>query len=208
VGGRKGYARAALWTRSGNSWLGPTLYATPDGTGEIWRINGKGMAVGRYAQIGLVWNDATHYTILDGLPFGINEAGTIAVGKSNAGLDVYWTRNPNTGQWDGIGKVLPGESGSGVGTAFDVNDAGIIVGRVYRAKKNQAAYWRLNMAVYPPVPIGGVQRLGGLGPSVSPSETSSAKAISDMPIGGSYLIAGTATDPGNKMYAVRWYIVP
>jgi hypothetical protein len=202
--------RPALWTRSGTSWLGPTLYSTPNGQGEIWRINGTAMAVGRSSeatgQVGYIWNSATDYTAIDGLPFGINDGGTIVVGANNAGLAVYWTRNPSTGRWDPIGHVLPGVSGPAAGTAFDVNDAGVIAGRSAVANKVRASIWRLDVSSYPAVVIGGAQVLSGLGPSPS-SETSSGKAITNVPIDGYYIVAGTAADL-SKTNAVRWRISP
>jgi hypothetical protein len=205
-----GAYRPALWTRSGTSWLGPTLYSTPNGQGEIWRINGKAMAVGRSTestgQVGYIWNTPTDYTAIDGLPFGINEAGTIAVGQNNNGRAVYWTRNPSTGRWDSVGRLVPGVDGTPAGgTAFDVNDAGIMVGRSAGGTKVKASVWRLDMSVYPPVPLGGVQMLSGLGPS-SQSESSSGKAITNVPIDGYYIIAGMASE--SNTYAVRWRLPP
>jgi hypothetical protein len=203
--------RPALWTRSGSSWLGPTFYSTPNGNGEIWRINGSAMAVGRSseatAQVGYIWNSATDYTAIDGLPFSINEAGTVAVGNNNAGQAVYWTRNPSTGRWDTVGRVLAGSDGAPAGgTAFDVNDAGIIVGRFsFSPTKLKASVWRLDMSVYPPVPIGGVQVLSGLGPTTT-SEAASGKAITNVLVDGYYIIAGTASE--SNTYAVRWRLPP
>jgi hypothetical protein len=202
--------RPALWARSGSTWLGPTYYSTPNGQGEIWRINGSAMAVGRSSeasgQVGYIWNTPTDYTAIDGLPFGINDAGTIAVGFNNSGQDVYWTKNPSTARWDPVGHVLPGpDGGPGVGTAFDVNTAGIIVGRVTVGAKVKASVWQLDLSVYPPVPIGGVKLLSGLGPSTA-SEASSAKSITNVPIDGYYIIAGMASSA--KAYAVRWRFLP
>jgi hypothetical protein len=202
--------RPALWTRSGTTWLGPAYYSTPNGQGEIWRINGSAMAVGRSSeasgQVGYIWNTTTDYTAIDGLPFGINDAGTIAVGFNNSGQDVYWTRNPSTGRWDSVGHVLPGpDGGPAVGTAFDVNNAGIIVGRSTVGAKVKASVWRLDLSVYPPVPIGGVKLLSGLGPSTA-SEASSAKSITNVLIDGYYIIAGMASSP--SAYAVRWRFIP
>jgi hypothetical protein len=202
--GSVGAFRPAVWTRSGTTWLGPVLYATPDGQGEIWRINGKGMAVGRGNQGGYLWSSPTDFTVIDGLPFGINDAGTIAVGHTSAGLAAYWTRDPSTGRWDAASHVLPGVDGAG-GTAFDVNDAGIVAGRS-GGTKIKASIWRLDTSVYPPVQIGSVQTLSGLGPSTQ-SETSSGKAITDIPIDGYYIVAGTAADL-SRTNAVRWRVSP
>jgi hypothetical protein len=204
-----GGPRPVLWRRSGTTWLEPTLYATTNGLGEIWRINGKGMAVGRNdnSQVGFIWNSPTDYTAIDGLPFGINEAGTIAVGHNFNGQDVYWTRNPSTGRWDAVGRLLPGADGTPAsGTAFDVNDAGIIVGRSAVAPtKVKASVWRLDMSAHPPTPIGGVTMLSGLGPSTN-SEVSSGKAITNGLVGGYYIIAGMASESNTT--AVRWRISP
>jgi hypothetical protein len=168
------------------------------------------MAVGRSSeasgQVGYIWNSPTDYTAIDGLPFGINEAGTIAVGHNFNGQDVYWTRNPASGRWDAVGRLLPGPDGAPAGgTAFDVNDGGIIAGRSYVGAKVKASVWQLNLSVYPPVPIGGVKLLSGLGPSTA-SEASSAKSISNVPIDGYYIIAGMASSA--KAYAVRWRFSP
>ena len=204
-----GGPRPVLWRRSGSTWLEPILYATANGFGEIWRINGKGMAVGRNdnSQVGYIWNSPTDYTAIDGLPFGINEAGTIAVGHNFNGQDVYWTRNPTTGRWDAIGRLLPGADGApAAGTAFDVNDAGIIAGRSAPPQTQlKASVWRLDMSVYPPVPIGGVTMLSGLGGPSTPSEASSGKAITNGLVAGYYIIAGMAA--ANTM-AVRWRLAP
>jgi hypothetical protein len=202
--------RPALWTRSGTTWLGPTYYSTPNGQGEIWRINGSKMAVGRSTessgQVGYIWNTATDYTAIDGLPFGINEAGTIAVGQNNSGFDVYWTKNPTTARWDPVGHVLPGVSGSASGTAFDVNDAGVIAGRSAVGSKVRGSIWRLDTSVYPAVPVGGVLILSGLGPS-SASETSSGKAITNAPVNGFYVVSGMAS-ANSGTYAVQWLVQP
>jgi len=210
--GTVGGPRPALWTRSGTTWLAPTLYSTRNGFGEIWRINGSAMAVGRSneggnpAELGYIWNSPTDYTVIDGLPFGINEAGTVAVGHNFNGQVVYWTKNPSTGRWDAVGRLLPGADGAAAGgTAFDVNDVGIIVGRSGDRTKVKASVWRLDMLVYPPVPIGGVQLLSGLGPSVT-SETSSGKAITNVPIDGYYVISGMASESQTR--AVRWRLPP
>jgi len=209
--GIAGGPRPVLWRRSGTTWLAPILYATANGFGEIWRINGKGMAVGRNdnSQVGYIWNPPTDYTAIDGLPFGINDAGTIAVGHNFNGQDVYWTRNPSTGRWDAVGRLLPRTDGTPAGgTAFDVNDAGIIVGRAAPPGTIlKASVWRLDMSVYPPVPIGGVTVLSGLGASSTPSEASSGKSITNGLVGGYYIIAGMASGPSNTQ-AVRWRISP
>ena len=205
-----GGPRPALWRRSGSTWLEPTLYATANGFGEIWRVNGNGMAVGRNddSQVGYIWNSPTDYTAIDGLPFGINDAGTIAVGHNFNGQDVYWTRNPSTGRWDSVGRLLPGADGAPAGgTAFDVTDAGIVVGRSALPRKPlKGSIWRLDTSVYPPVPVGGVTILSGLGGSSTVSEGSSAKSITNVPIDGYYIIAGMATS--TKAYAVRWRFSP
>ncbi len=208
--GGVGGSRPALWTRSGTSWLGPTLYSIPGGSGEIWRINGSAMAVGRSSGgVGYIWNSATDYTAIDGLPFGINDAGNVAVGHNNNGQAVYWTKNPSTGRWDAVGRLLPGaDGGPAGGVAFDVNDAGIIVGRSLAPSsttKLRASVWRLNMSSYPSLPTGGVQMLSGLGPSTQ-SETSSGKAITNTLVGGYYIIAGMAST--SNTYAVRWRLPP
>src|SRR4029078_8859233 len=106
--GGGGLDRPVVWTRSGTSWLGPTFYSTPNGNGEIWRINGSAIAVARRSeasgQVGYIWNSPTDCTAIDGLPFGINNAGAIAVGFNNAGQAVYWTRHTSTGRSDAGGR--------------------------------------------------------------------------------------------------------
>jgi hypothetical protein len=74
------------------------------------------------------------------------------------------------------------------------------------ANKVRASIWRLDVSSYPAVVIGGAQVLSGLGPSPS-SETSSGKAITNVPIDGYYIVAGTAADL-SKTNAVRWRISP
>jgi hypothetical protein len=100
-----GIDRPVLWRRSGTSWLMPQALAIPSTStnGSVYGVNGRGQAVGLLdagASGGIVWDDASTFTLLNGTPNYINAAGTIIVGiaAGNAG-PVYWWRDPLTQVW-------------------------------------------------------------------------------------------------------------
>jgi hypothetical protein len=195
--------RPTVWTRVGSSWSGPVIYAYPGAKAAIDDINGNGQAIGRWdAGNGVVWENATTYATLNGIPEAINGAGTVVVGVSS-GQPVYWVRNAVTQAWNATGITLPhisGSSCSGV-TARDVNDDGVIVGSSCNGSSRQATVWRLDMSGATPVLVGGATGLPGLG--VKGGDKSSAVGVSST---APYHVAGGAAPNGVNL-VVRW-IVP
>lgn len=202
-GTRKGTTvnRPALW-RHDAVWSAPTLLALPSGsTSAAGRdINGKGQIVGRIdaSDRGAVWDDPATVTALDGLPSGINPAGTIVVG-SRGGVPVYWYRT-SSGAWNATGVALPSLGGSCSSEARGVNDAGVIVGKSCDGNSSvSGAVWRLDLSGPTPAYISGPKRLPGLGGKGNATETSAAAKITST---SPYIIAGTGSTPAGA--AVRW----
>lgn len=105
-----------------------------------------------YEQYPLVWEDpgtsadAVRIDASSGRAFGINDAGDLAVGSCGGGLGAIWSRS--NGSWSRVniqtgafpaadlepsypdGHDLTGHQIKIVGTAFDVNAEGIVVGSV------------------------------------------------------------------------------
>jgi hypothetical protein len=196
----------AIWRYDG-SWSVPTSLTLPPGStsGSVRDINAKGQAVGRLnsSNFGVVWEDATTVTALDGLPSGINPAGSLVVGKgASNGQPVYWYRS-TSGAWITTGVTLPSLGGSCGGGAAAVNAAGMIVGQSCDANGNlTATVWRIDLTGPVPVLVGGPQRLSGLGGkgSATNNETSGAVKVSGT---APYIIAGYAMT-GSSNAAVRW----
>jgi hypothetical protein len=168
----------------------------------LYDINGNGQAIGRAENsTGVVWDNATTYTILNGLPNAINGAGTVAVGGMD-GQPMYWVRNPSTQAWNATGIPLPHVSGSSCNgsMARDVNDGGIIVGSSCNGSARVATVWRLDMSGATPVLLGGATALPGLG--VKGSDKSGAVAVSNV---APYWVAGRAS-PSGQDQVVRWVV--
>jgi hypothetical protein len=145
----------------------------------------------------MIWDSPTTYTVLDGIAYAINPAGTIVVGD-RAGLPVYWYRTAGGG-WNAVGTALPLScAGCTAGRANDVNDAGIIVGgsRVSTGK-SKATVWRLDMSAVPTL-VGSPVALSGLGAG-SGGDNSSAAAITNT---APYVVVGAASS--GSSVAVRW----
>jgi hypothetical protein len=194
--------RPAVWTRVGSSWSGPVIYAFPGAQGLMYDINGNGQAIGRFENsTGVIWDNATTYTILNGLPNAINGAGTVAVGGID-GQPMYWVRNPSTQAWNATGIPLPHVSGSSCNgsMARDVNDGGIIVGSSCNGSARVATVWRLDMSGATPVLSGGATALPGLG--VKGGDKSGAVAVSTT---APYFVAGRAAPNGQDL-VVRWVL--
>jgi hypothetical protein len=196
----------AIWRYEG-SWSTPTSLPLPAGStsGSVRDINAKGQAVGRMntSNFGVVWDDVSTVTALDGLPMGINPAGTLAVGRGGVSAQpVYWYRTAS-GNWNTTGVTLPSLGGSCGGDASAVNAAGVIVGKSCDTRGNvQATVWRLDLTGPTPVLVSGPQRLPGLGGkgSATSNETSAAVKVSST---APYTVAGYAMS-GGSMAAVRW----
>lgn len=196
--------RPVIW-RHGTGWSAPIPLVLPAGstTGAVREINGKGQAVGRLDQsaYGAIWEDASTVTRLDGLPSGINAAGTLAVGAVG-GKPAYWYRTA-TGAWS-TGIVLPSLSGTCGGDALGVNDDGVVVGKSCEGTTRiQATLWRLDLSGAVPVLVSGPQRLPGLGVKSTSggNESSSAVAVTST---APYVIVGTAASSAASSAAVRW----
>ena len=199
--------RPALWRYDG-SWSAPTLFALPAGStsGSVRDINARGQAVGRIntSDFGVVWEDVNTVTALDGLPNGINAAGTLAVGRGGTSYQpVYWYRT-TSGAWNTTGVTLPSLGGSCGGEASAVNAAGVIVGQSCDARGNlTATVWRVDLTGPSPVLVAGPQRLSGLGGKGTVTNNESSKAIK-VSSTAPYVIAGIATTGGSGSAAVRW----
>ena len=202
--------RPVVWRGSGTSWTGPQNYVRPPGKGiqgELSDINANGQAVGirngETTNPGVIWEDSTTYTLVDGFAFGINAAGTVAVGLRNGTGPVYWWRDPVTHQWHTTGVPLPTLGGGTCGRATMINSAGIVVGASCNADGfAQATVWKLDLSGSAPVVIA-MQGLPGLGDKiVNPSSepVSIAGGITDTP---PYVVAGNARSK-TVNYWVRW----
>jgi hypothetical protein len=183
-------------------WQSPTIYAMPGPSAAIYAISPSGVAVGRAQPAGggsataFVWENSTTYTALDGFTaFGVNPAGTIAVGQGTG--PVYWYRTA-TGSWTTTGTALPMLGGScGSGRANDINPAGVIVGySCVSSGRTLATVWKLDLSGATPALIGAPLVLGGLGPG---GNNTVAQAITSSP---PYVVVGYM-DSGNNV-TLRW----
>jgi hypothetical protein len=202
--GTPGQNRPVFWRR-GAGWSAPIAMSLPAGStaGALRGINGRGQAVGRLdaASYGAIWEDSATVTRLDGLPSGINAAGTLAVGQLG-GQPAFWYRTA-AGAWRTTGTVLPSIAGSCGGDAVSVNDDGVIVGKSCDGSgKLQASLWRLDLSGATPALLAGPQRLPGLGvKATTGNETTIAAAVSGT---APYVVVGVASTTGNTFAAVRW----
>lgn len=193
----------AVWRRVAGSWTSPVAYAIPGASGGIYDVTASGVAAGRAALPdgtvhGMVWDNPTTYTVLDGIAYGVNAAGTIVVGD-RGGSPVYWYRT-TSGTWTSVGTALPPACSSCTGgRANDVNDAGIVVGgsRISTGK-SKAAVWRLDLSGAVPTLVGTPVALGGLGAGSGGDNSSAAAITATAP----YVVVGSATSGSNV--AVRW----
>ena len=204
--------RPVLWRRSGNTWSTPQLLAMPatSTNGKIYGVNGRGQAVGWLdagASGGIVWENASTFTLLNGQPNNINAAGTLIVGfgAGNAG-PVYWWRDPVTGTWhDPV--LLPSLGGASCpgGNARAINSAGVIVGESCDGKTGQATIWQLDFSGAAPILVAGPTRLPGLGAknAVTDVKSSAAYVTESVP----YRATGGAIS-GQTRLAVRWQLSP
>jgi hypothetical protein len=213
-----GIDRPVLWRRSGTSWLMPQALAIPSTStnGSVYGVNGRGQAVGLLdagASGGIVWDDASTFTLLNGTPNYINAAGTIIVGiaAGNAG-PVYWWRDPLTQVWHAP-VLLPSLGGVGCprGNARAINGAGIIVGDSCDGNNGQATAWQLDFSGSAPVLVGGPWRLPGLG--VKNTQTVDAKT--GLRVASAAYVTesvpyratgGALSGSGQTRLAVRWQL--
>ena len=213
-----GIDRPVLWRRSGTSWSMPQALAIPvtSTNGSVYGVNGRGQAVGSLdasASGGIVWEDASTFTLLNGTPNYINAAGTIIVGiaAGNAG-PVYWWRDPLTQVWHAP-VLLPSLGGVGCprGNARAINGAGIIVGDSCDGNNGQATAWQLDFSGSAPVLVGGPWRLPGLG--VKNTQTVDAKT--GLRVASAAYVTesvpyratgGALSGSGQTRLAVRWQL--
>lgn len=213
-GVRKGdtpFNRPVVWQRVGSSWSAPTVYAYPAGVtrASTRAVNALGQIVGEVnaSATGAVWDDPTLGILLDGMPNGINSAGTLIVGYKAAGTaksPAFWWRDPSTHAWHTTGVLLPTVAGAGCtsGAAHSLNDAGVVVGRSCNSSgKDQATVWHLDFSGPAPVLTGQPTALSGLGPGSS-SPISDAVGVSST---APYLVGGFALS-GGKQLVVRWIL--
>ena len=199
--------RPVLWRRSGGAWSTPQLLAMPatSTNGKIYGVNGQGQAVGWLdagASGGIVWEDASTFTLLNGQPNNINAAGTLIVGIG----PVYWWRDPLTGAWhDPV--LLPSLGGASCpgGNARAINSAGIIVGESCDGKNSQATTWQLDFSGAAPILVAGPTRLPGLGVKNSTTDPKSSAAY--ITESTPYRVTGGAIS-GQTRLAVRWQLSP
>ena len=214
------FNRPVVWQRSSTGWSAPQRYLLPAGAvkGSARAINGSGQAAGGLdgGVAGVVWDNPTTPTRLDGKANAINAAGTLVAGEqtvtsknSSNSIPAYWWRDPVTGVWTSTGTVLPSIVGASCpyGSVEALNGAGILVGNSCNAAGQlEATVWRLDLSGPTPVLVAGPLRLSGLGPNSKSSEMliSSAESISEST---PFTIAGTALDNGIGHAIVRWLLV-
>jgi len=149
-------------------------------------------------QQGVVWDNPTTYTVLDGGAGSLNPAGTVVVGQRN-GSPAYWFRTAS-GSWTTTGTNLPALGGScGGGLTTSINGAGLISGSSCRTSKGSgsvATVWQLDLSGGTPVLLGPPLGLGGVGPG---AHSSVAVAITLSP---PYVVMGYIENGQNV--AVRW----
>jgi hypothetical protein len=168
-----------LWRRIDGAWMPPVVYAHPGSAAGGYDVSANGRMAGRawYADgsaRGVIWDSPTSYTVLDGMAYGMNDAGTVVVGD-RSGVPVYWYRDATTGAWTSTGTPLP--AGACAGRGREVIDLGMVTG----GSCGQATVWQLDLSGPAPVLVGGPTRLGGLGVKPPSVETSSAAGITSSP---------------------------
>ena len=207
-----GSNRPVLWRRVNGAWSQPERYSLPPGSarGAASGVNGLAQIVGTLdgQTAGVVWDSPTSPTVLDGIAYSINAAGTLIVGRrvtQNYWRPTYWWRDPVTHAWHTTGAQLPSIGGTRCNaSALDVNSAGVIVGSSCNSSsKAQATVWRLTFSGPTPVLVGTPAALPGLGvKNTTTTELSAAHAVTE---GAPYTVAGTVKSSGSRL-AVRWIL--
>ena len=183
---------------------------TPPGfaSSDARDVNPQGQVVGHLdvMQQGIVWDSPTTYTILDGRPARINQAGTLIVGQrqNSYNVPVYWWRDPVTHQWHLPGIQLPSLAGSSCddGYGLDVNDAGVIVGWSCAGATKNPTVWQLDLSGSSPVLVGTPTRLPGLW-FMATDDGNAARAVSNT---APYVVAGSAYVNKTQRVAVQWLL--
>jgi hypothetical protein len=194
--------RPAVWRRVSGAWGPAQVYAYPGQAASIYDIAADGGAAGRTTATdgmvqGIVWDNAGTYTVLDGIAYGINNAGTIVVGEKNG--PVFWYRTAS-GAWTTTATPLPvlGAGCTG-GRANDVNDAGVVVGgSCVSTNKRRGSVWRLDLSGSVPI-ASAPSPLPGLGVAGTGEDNTAATAITST---APYVVVGYVNS-GNNI-TVRW----
>ena len=200
--------RPVLWRRISGTWVAPLQYAVPGSAAAGYDADAGGRIAGRTTLAdksvrGVVWDNPTSYTLLDGIAYGINDAGTVVVGERN-GAPTYWYRHGGTGLWSATGIALPSGGSCQAPRARDVGiDAGVIVGSGCAANGKRVAgvIGSLDLAGPVPVLVEGPVHLGGLGVIGSGAETSGAPSVTSTP---PYKAVGNLSAPSSLL--VSWDI--
>jgi len=200
-----------VWQFDGTTWSSPAVYAYPAGatTAGARAVASVGVIVGAVdangdlnaSATGAVWDSPSTPTRFDGLPIGINSAGTLVVGQRN-GVPVYWWRDKTSGLWHTTGVALPSIAGTSCpgGQADGLNDAGTVVGYSCNSNgANQATAWRLDFSGATPVLVGSATALSGLGSTGGRNaNVSEAVGVSQSNVAGGWALSG------GQQYIVRW----
>ena len=198
--------QAVVWRRgTDGTWSTPQIYVTPPGftSSDAHDVNPRGEVTGHLDILtGIVWENPTTYTILDGKAARINQAGTLIVGQNSNNVPMYWWRDPATNQWRVPGTLLPSLAGSSCpeGFGLDVNDAGIVVGWSCAGATRNPTVWQLDLSGASPVLIGPPTRLPGLG-FKGTDDGNAARAINNTP---PYVVSGAAYINKTQRVAVQW----
>jgi hypothetical protein len=198
--------QAVAWHRvADGSWSAPQVYVSPPGLVMVDARDAtpQGVVIGHIDnQQGIVWENPTTYTILEGKAARINPAGTLIVGQNSNNVPLYWWRDPSTHQWHVPGTQLPSLVGSSCadGFALDVNDAGVVVGWSCNGSTKNPTVWQLDFSGASPILVGTPTRLPGLGIK-STDDLNTARAVTNT---APYVVAGAAHINKTQTVAVKW----
>jgi hypothetical protein len=206
IGANQNATQPVVWRRgTDGTWSSPQIYPTPPGfpQSDARDVNGLGQVVGHlgYDQ-GIVWEDPTTYTVLDGTSGRINQAGTLIVGQNVNHVAVYWWRDPQSHQWHLPATPLPSLGGAACpdGFGLDVNDSGVIVGWSCAGSTKNPTVWLLDLSGPSPVLVGTPTRLPGLGFKVK-DDLNTARAVTNSP---PFVVTGSAHINTTQRVAVQW----
>jgi len=198
--------QAVAWQRATNGvWSAPQFYVTPPGftASDARDATPQGVVIGHLDSYqGIVWENPTTYTILDGKAARINPAGTLIVGQNSNNVPLYWWRDPVTNRWHLPGTQLPSLVGSSCPTGFglDVNDAGVVVGWSCAGATINPTVWQLDLSGGSPVLVGTPTRLPGLGVKTT-DDLNMARAVTNY---APFVVAGAAHINKTQHVAVQW----
>jgi len=201
--------QAIAWRRGADGvWGTPQSYVTPPGftAADARDATPHAVVIGHLdgGTAGIVWENPTTYTVLDGKAARINPAGTLIVGENTNRAAVYWWRDPATNKWRVPGTVLPTLGGSGCSEGFglDVNDAGVVVGWSCNNGTINPTLWQLDLSGPSPVVVGTPTRLPGLG-VMTTDDLNTARAVTNA---APYVVAGAAHINQKQRVAVQWNV--